>query len=52
MAHFVWAVLIRGYNPGLATVMLFVPMLIYPGYCMWRVSPQGVAEQLIEPDRP
>jgi hypothetical protein len=51
IVHFVWAVLIRGYDPGLATVILFVPVLIYLGNCMWRVSPKGVAEQLIEPDR-
>lgn len=44
IAHFVWAVLIRGYNPGLATVILFVPVLIYLGYCLWRISPPGFAE--------
>jgi hypothetical protein len=38
VAHFVWAVLIRGYNPGLATVILFVPVLIYLSYSMRRVS--------------
>jgi hypothetical protein len=52
IAHLVWAVLIRGYNPGLATVILFVPVLIYLSYRLWRVSPQVVAEQLIQPDRP
>jgi len=52
IAHLVWAVLIWGYNPGLATVILFVPVLIYLSHCMWRVSPRGVAEQLIQPDRP
>jgi hypothetical protein len=52
IAHFVWASLIRGYNPGLATVMLFVPVLIYLSYWMRRVSSQGIAEQLIQPDRP
>jgi hypothetical protein len=29
IAHFMWAILIRGYNPGLATVILFAPVLIY-----------------------
>ena len=43
VAHFVWAVLIRGYNPGLATVILFVPVLIYLSYCIWRVSRGAVA---------
>ena len=52
IAHFVWAALIRGYNPGLVTVILFVPMLIYLSHLMRRVSSKGVAEQLIEPDRP
>src|ERR1051325_102042 len=43
IAHFVWAFLIRGYNPGLATVILFVPVLIYLSYLMTRVSRYGVA---------
>jgi glycopeptide antibiotics resistance protein len=51
IAHFVWAVLIRGYNPGAATVILFVPVLIYLSYCVSRVSTQSVAAQLAEPDR-
>jgi Sec-independent protein secretion pathway component TatC len=51
VAHFMWAALIGGYNPGLATVILFVPLIIYLGYSMWRVSRQGVAGQLIETDR-
>ena len=38
VAHIVWAFLIRGYNPGLATVVLFVPVLIYLSRCLWRVS--------------
>lgn len=29
IAHLVWAISIRGYNPGLATALLFVPLLIY-----------------------
>ena len=52
IAHFVWAFLIRGYNPGLATVILFVPVLIYLSHLMRCVSSQGVAERPIEPDRP
>lgn len=51
IAHFVWAFLIRGYNPGLATAILFMPVLIYLSQLMRRVSSPGVAEQLIQPDR-
>lgn len=36
IAHSVWALLIRGYNPGLATAVLFVPVLIYLGRLMRR----------------
>ena len=43
IAHSVWAVLIRGYNPGLATATLFVPVLIYLSYCMRRVPREAVA---------
>jgi len=32
IAHFTWAVLIRAYNPGLVTAILFVPVLIYLSY--------------------
>ena len=52
IAHFAWAVMIGGYNPGLATVILFVPVLIYLVCLMKRVPPRGVSEQLIRPDRP
>lgn len=52
VAHFVWALLIRGYNPGLVTVGLFVPVLIYLTSVMRRVPSHGVAERVIEPDRP
>jgi hypothetical protein len=31
-AHLIWAALIGGYNPGLATGLLFVPVLIYLCY--------------------
>ena len=37
IAHFVWAILIRGYNPGLVTGILFVPLLIYLWYLMRRI---------------
>lgn len=43
IAHLVWAIIIRGYNPGLATVILFVPVLIHLSYLMKRVSTRGVA---------
>ena len=36
VAHSVWAILIRGYNPGLATVLGFVPLVIYIGYQLRR----------------
>jgi|SRR5215213_3529631 len=52
IAHSVWAFLIGGYNPGLATAILFVPVLIYLSHLMKRVSSQGVTEKLIQPDRP
>ena len=39
IAHFMWAILIRGYNPGLATVVLFAPVLIYLIGLMRRISP-------------
>jgi hypothetical protein len=41
IAHFIWAILIRGYNPGLVTVILFVPVLIYLNYLMRRSSPNN-----------
>ena len=37
IAHFVWAILIRGYNPGLVTGILFVPLLIYLWHLMRRI---------------
>ncbi|HEX8473004.1 MAG TPA: HXXEE domain-containing protein [Pyrinomonadaceae bacterium] len=52
IAHCVWAVLIRGYNPGLVTGILFMPVLIYLTYLTRRISAQGGAEQLIELDHP
>src|SRR6266446_3276848 len=36
-AHLVWAILIGGYNPGLVSGVLFVPVLIYLFYLMRRV---------------
>ena len=44
-AHIVWAALIGGYNPGLVTALLFVPVLIHLCYLMKHVSSHGV-EQL------
>ncbi|HEX8266907.1 MAG TPA: HXXEE domain-containing protein [Pyrinomonadaceae bacterium] len=40
-AHLVWAFFIRDYNPGLATVLLFLPILIYLGYQLqrWNTEP-------------
>jgi hypothetical protein len=32
VAHLVWAALIGGYNPGLVTGLLFVPVLVYLSY--------------------
>jgi hypothetical protein len=43
IAHLVWAISIRGYNPGLVTVVLYVPVLIYLSHLMRRVSRRGVA---------
>ena len=42
IAHLGWAALIRGYNPGLVTVVLFVPVVIYLGYLMRRSISQDV----------
>ena len=35
-AHLVWAILTGGYNPGLATVPLFIPVVIYLIYQLRR----------------
>lgn len=35
-AHLVWAILIGGYNPGLVTVLLFIPVVIYLIYWLRR----------------
>ncbi len=51
IAHLLWAVLIGGYNPGLVTGIMFVPVLAYLGYLMWRVPSYGAAELLIVADR-
>jgi hypothetical protein len=37
-AHLVWAILIGGYNPGLATAVLFVPVIVYLLYWLQRVQ--------------
>lgn len=34
VAHCVWAIVIRGYNPGLVTGVVFVPVLTYLIYLM------------------
>jgi len=36
VAHSVWAILIRGYNPGLATAIGFVPLVVYISYQLRR----------------
>jgi len=51
VAHIVWAILISGYDPGLVTGGLFVPVLIYLCYLMSRTSSYRVAEQFIQPER-
>jgi hypothetical protein len=37
IAHLVWAILIGGYNPGLVTAIIFLPVLAYLGYLMRRL---------------
>ena len=32
VAHSAWAILIAGYNPGLVTGIMFVPLLVYISY--------------------
>jgi hypothetical protein len=41
IAHLVWGAFIRAYNPGSATVLLFLPILIYLGYQLqrWNTEP-------------
>ena len=51
IAHLLWAFLIGGYNPGLVTGIMFVPLLAYLSYLMWRVPSCGVAERVIVADR-
>jgi hypothetical protein len=36
VAHLTWAILIRGYNPGLVTVIGFAPLVIYLSYQLIR----------------
>ena len=36
VAHSAWAVLIWGYNPGLVTGLMFVPVVAYLGYLLRR----------------
>jgi hypothetical protein len=35
MAHVVWAILVREYNPGLVSGILFVPIVAYLSYLVW-----------------
>ena len=41
IAHLAWALLIRGYNPGLVTGILLVPVLARLSYLMWRAPSYG-----------
>lgn len=50
IAHLVWAVMIRGDNPGLVTVTLFIPLLLGLSYRMPGELIDGVAEQSIAAD--
>jgi hypothetical protein len=43
VAHCVWAVLIRGYNPGLVTGLGFVPVVAYLIYLLRRAPTQAGA---------
>ena len=43
IAHCVWAILIRGYNPGLVTGLGFVPVVVYLIYLLRGVRSQAVA---------
>jgi hypothetical protein len=44
LAHFVWAALIRDYNPGLVTGILFVPLIVYLTYLMGRTRSPAIKE--------
>ncbi len=39
--HFIWAMKARGYHPGLVTLPLFVPLIIYVVYRLRRGSPRA-----------
>ena len=43
IAHCVWALLIRGYNPGLVTGLGFVPVVAYLIYLLKRAPSHAVA---------
>lgn len=43
LAHLVWAILIRGYNPGLMTGLGFVPVVVYLSYLLRRPPSHAVA---------
>jgi uncharacterized protein with HXXEE motif len=46
IAHAVWAVLTKGYNPGLVTAGLFVPLLVWLWHSMRSAPPAG-AERIV-----
>jgi len=50
IAHSVWAISTKGYNPGLATVFLFVPLLVWLWHSMRSASSAGAAGQDIRAD--
>ena len=43
VTHAAWAVLIRGYNPGLVTGLGFVPVVIYLSWLLRRASTHAAA---------
>jgi len=47
VAHLVWAALIGGYNPGLVTGVLFIPVLIYLCYLTMHISPRQTIRQRV-----
>jgi hypothetical protein len=41
IAHCVWAILVRGYNPGLVTGFGLVPVVVYLSYLLRRSPPHA-----------
>ena len=39
--HFIWTIKVSGYHPGLATVPLFIPLIIYVVYQLRQDLPQA-----------